>query len=79
MLRNPFDRGNQKSAITINSKPRMRPALSPSVSSSGPTPTDAIINPSAWLKAIVPFCVGVRWKRSDRSGKMVPSIAAIIP
>jgi hypothetical protein len=28
---------------------------------------------------MVPFWVGVRWKRSDRLGRMVPSMAAIIP
>jgi len=37
------------------------------------------MSPNACDKAIVPFWLGDKWKRSDRSGRMVPNIAAIIP
>ena len=79
MWRNPVERGNRKSATAMQPRPRMSPALSPWVSSSGPTPSEAMMRPSACTKAMVPFCVGVRWNRSESSGRMVPSIAAIIP
>ena len=41
-----------------NTRPRMRPTLSPWVSSSGPTPSEAIIRPSAWAKAMVAILRG---------------------
>ena len=55
------------------------PSFLPSLSSNGPTPSEARISPSACAKAIVPFWLGERWNRSDSSGRMVPSMAAIIP
>ena len=36
------------------------PAFLPSLSSNGPTASEAIINPSACAKAMVPFWLGVR-------------------
>ena len=79
MLRNPRERGRAKRATEMNASPSMRPAFLPSSSRSGPTASEAMMSPSAWAKAIVPFCRGVSWKRSDRLGRMVPSMAAIIP
>ena len=40
---------------------------------------EARIKPRAWQNAMVPFCFGVRWNRAERSGRMVPSIAAVMP
>ena len=37
------------------------------------------MSPMAWAKAMVPFWLGVSLKRSDSSGRMVPSMAAIMP
>ena len=63
----------------MKARPRMRPSFLPSLSSSGPTPSEAMMSPSACAKAMVPFWLGERWKRSDRSGRIVPNMAAIIP
>ncbi len=79
MLPYPAARGSRNSETAMNTSPRIRPTLSPSLSSSGPTASEAIISPSACAVAMVPFWVGERWKRSDSSGRMVPSMAAIIP
>jgi len=46
---------------------------------SGPTASDAIINPIACASAMLPFCFGVNENFFERSGRIVPSIAAIMP
>ena len=78
-LRNPGARGRANNAIAIKTRPTMTPSFLPSASTIGPTASEARINPSACANAIVPFWLGERWKRSDRSGRMVPNIEAIIP
>src|SRR5579863_7257508 len=47
-------------AIALKPRPSTRPILSPWLSSSGPTPTEAIMRPMACAKAMAPFCLGVR-------------------
>ena len=79
MLPKPVDLGSRNSAIVISARPSTRPTFLPSLSISGPTPTEAMISPSACMDAMVPFCWGVSLKRAERSGRMVPSMAAIMP
>ena len=47
MRRNPVERGSAKSATAMKPRPRISPTLSPCVSSSGPTPSEAMIRPRA--------------------------------
>ena len=79
MLWKPLDCGSANSASVISARPSTKPTFLPSLSISGPTPIEAMIRPSAWVKAIWPSWLGVRWKRAERSGRMVPNMAAIIP
>ena len=65
--------------MVISPSPSSIPTFLPSLSISGPTATEAMISPKAWQNAMVPFCLGVSWNRAERSGRMVPSMAAIMP
>ena len=78
-LRKLLARGSAKSAIDIRRSPRTIPTFLPSLWSRGPAASEARINPKACVKAMVPFCRGVKCRRAERSGKIVPSMAAIIP